>query len=104
MSILREQAALLGPKTQNMIEAKVHTSVEYGDFYHTFMLVVPALDNYTYQLFRLRHGIELYPLVQVPEAKSMKNQEEFERWLREKLTSEETRRIISRLLAQATDS
>src|SRR5881296_859505 len=62
VSILREQAALLGQKTKNLVEASVETTSSGGTFYHTFKLVAPALDNYTYQLFRIRHGIQLYPV------------------------------------------
>ena len=41
--ILREQAALLGAKTQNLVEASVNTFVSEGSFYHSLDLVVPSL-------------------------------------------------------------
>jgi hypothetical protein len=60
--ILKEQAALLGEKTGNQVVAEVRTSSEDSWFYLSFYLVAPALDNYKFRLFRVRHQIALYPL------------------------------------------
>src|SRR5262249_58474628 len=62
VAILREQAALLGTKTKNLIEASVRTSAAGGEFRHSFRLVVPALDGYTYELFQIVHGVSIYPI------------------------------------------
>ena len=88
VSILREQAALLGEKTQNLVIAKVDSragqeSDLFGNvlegmlskkidttahqvshrFYDIFYLVAPALNNYRFELFRVTHSIEQhYPL------------------------------------------
>lgn len=105
VSILRAQAALLGQKTQNLVEAEVNTFTSEGKFFHSFNLVAPALQDYTYRLFRVRHGIELYPitvLLPAPE-KMLKSEDEFMVFVREILSSEQTRRIISSLLAQVKD-
>ena len=61
VSILREQAALLGKKTNNLIEAQVGTEAFQSDFIHSFNIVVPALD-YRYLLFSIRHGANIYPI------------------------------------------
>jgi hypothetical protein len=98
-AILREQAALLGQKTQNVIEARVDTETYDKDFHHYFRLIVPALDNYTYELFSVRHSVELYPVKSG--FKEFKTESEFTDWLREKLSSPETRKIVGNLLAQA---
>lgn len=100
--ILREQAALLGAKTHRQIEASVETRASDGIFYHSFNLVVPALDNYTYQLFRICHGIDLYPvLVETPRgALKMHSEYDFLLWLREKLSSQSTKQVISSILGQ----
>ena len=111
--ILKEQAALLGQKTQQILEAKVKTHVRMGGFYHTFELVVPALDNYTYELFSVSHSADLYPVV-VPGSqnaflnnatgfsqRSLSGEAEFIEWLRTELSSPETKKIIGNLLAQA---
>src|ERR1017187_5577244 len=107
LAVLREQAALLGPKTRNLIEATVTTSRDRFEdvFAHHFNLVVPTLDNYTYELFRVTHGITLYPVV-IPGgastlAQPLRSEEEFLDWLRQELSSPKTKGIISNLLAQA---
>jgi hypothetical protein len=102
VAILREQAALLGPKTQNLVEAKVKTEPwPGGEFRHSFNLVVPALGNHTYELFRVYNPMSLYP-VKTDTSPSLKDEEEFKTWLRDKLSSPETKRIIANLIAQAS--
>jgi hypothetical protein len=106
VAILREQAALLGPKTQNLIEATVETTAaQFGQvLQHSFTLVVPALGNYTYHLFTVAHGItELYP-VEVIDRKPARlgTEQDFVEWLGKKLSSPETKKLISNLLAQVS--
>lgn len=103
-AIMREQAALLGKKTKNIIEGAVETRISDGAFHHSLDLVVPSLDNYTYRLLSIEHGVELYP-VTVGDSRflnrsKLKTEEEFEAWLRDRLSSPETKRIIGNLLAQ----
>jgi hypothetical protein len=108
VAIMREQAALLGAKTGNLIEARVATEAgtwsnrHGGDFKHRFLLVAPALGDYTYELFSVSHDVSIYPILSddAPGGARLNNEEEFVRWLREKLSSSETRRIVSNLLAQ----
>jgi hypothetical protein len=100
LSILREQAAALGPRTKNIVEAKVETTVIGGYFVHSFSLVVPSLDNYKYELFDVRHEPDLYP-VRVDTFTDLANEDAFKTWLRERLSSERTRKIVNNLLAQA---
>jgi uncharacterized membrane protein YdfJ with MMPL/SSD domain len=132
LAILREQASLLGTKTKNLVEATVDTSVTpNGRFAHRFTLVVPSLSNYKYELFRIEHGVASYPITVASEVLSaqsgpgltdqvaasalrsrllvtgslnpqLETEQEFVDWLRHKLSSDETKRIIANLLAQAT--
>jgi hypothetical protein len=105
LAILREQAALLGAKTKNLIEATVATSVNGPQFQHRFNLVVPSLGNYTYELFWVTHGIEMYPIIvplALPKDRELTTEQEFTEWLRGKLSSDATKKIIVNLLAQAT--
>jgi hypothetical protein len=99
VAILREQASVLGEKTRLVIDAQVSTVIWRGDFVHHFKLVVPALEDYTYELFDIRHGVGLYPVF--ADNQRLENEEKFIGWLRDKLSSPETKRIISNLLAQA---
>ena len=103
LAILREQASLLGKKTQNLVEASVQTSILPGQrFVHSFNLVVPALSNYSYSLFVVKHGIELYPVsVEDPEVPPLETEQAFMNWLRYILSSDKTKRLIGNLLAQA---
>lgn len=64
VSVLREQADLLGSKTNQKIIARVRPfgpSV-VGMFEYSFELVAPDLDNYRYQLFNIAYSINFYPL------------------------------------------
>lgn len=66
VTILKEQGALLGEKTSNLVEGQV---AQPGDpyeredrFFHVLYIVGPALSNYRYQLLTVSHPIDLYPL------------------------------------------
>src|SRR4051812_17454221 len=65
VSILREQAALLGEKTKNLVKAEVRLDEDRGDnaFGYDFFIIGPALQNYHFKLFSIGHDIDLYPLV-----------------------------------------
>ncbi|HVI06910.1 MAG TPA: hypothetical protein VND65_01305 [Candidatus Binatia bacterium] len=103
-SILRRQAALLGEKTQQLVTAEVFTTVG-GDYAaHFFRLVVPALDNYKYELFRIEHRAdELYPLTgHFPNStRRIEDQADFLDWLKEVFSAETTLKKIDSLMAQA---
>ena len=103
VTLLREQAALLGPKTQQLVVADVESMASGENFYHRFYLLVPTLDNYRYELFALSHSILLYPAT--VSYKSMgihiENEEALKTWLKNVLSSKETTKIIEALLAQA---
>jgi hypothetical protein len=108
IALLREQASLLGKKTNYLVEARVDTDVLGDSFRHRFSLIVPSLDNYSYQLLSIQNGINPYP-VSVPrtnrdsyrsEDQELNTEEEFAEWLRAKLSSAETKKIIGNLLAQ----
>ncbi len=101
LSILREQATLLGQKTGNLVEAQVESSTSGGDFMLALKLVVPSLDNYTYQLLRIRHSASLYPVIDMSNYSDIKDENAFLEWLRVKLSSPDTHRIVGHLLSQA---
>jgi hypothetical protein len=65
ITILREQAAVLGQKTRNLVQGDVvnnpRTSTsEY--FTYDFYIEAPTLDSYSYKLLSVYHHISLYPL------------------------------------------
>ena len=80
VTILKEQAALLGNKTKNLVIAQVSKPIDLlvqveeriknnslgsskgKTLYHSFYLVAPALNNYQYELFTIANDINLYPV------------------------------------------
>ncbi len=81
LTVLKEQASLLGLKTRNIVKAGVRRfqaippppsigylttakSVPRPDepFQYAFYLQAPALDNYTYRLFSAAYDVNLYPV------------------------------------------
>ena len=116
VTIMRQQASALSKRTRNLVQGKVRSwtrdetfhslladdPVPDGDLIHSFQLVVPALDQYSYGLFEVRHGPRLYPLAASVEGKTAKidSQDEFVEWLKQVLGSAETKRVVSALLAQ----
>lgn len=122
LALLREQATLLGEKTKNLVEAKVTTDTEplwayfregvssfknpdlsNRCFVQTFKLVSTALGNYTYELFRLVHPIEGYPLkVFFQDSEQLvKSEEELIDVLKAIFANEKTRRVIQAMIAQS---
>ena len=105
VAILREQASLLSAKTGNLLEGQVKTTVRGAGLDHSFRLIAPALDGYNYELFTVSHEVSsVYPLCDPNEydVPYFENEVEFTAWLREKLSSPETKRVLSTLLAQVT--
>jgi hypothetical protein len=103
VSILREQAALLGQKTKNLMEARVITSSRGdGTLMHSFTLVVPSL-SYSFQLFQVYHKLtSLYPLRVSDMKEELPTEQAFIDWLGSRLSSPETKKLIGNLLAQVT--
>lgn len=69
LTILKEQASLLGEKTQNIVIAALESTPPAGGwrqnnypFKYGFMLTCPALGNYRFGLFSIAYGIEMYPV------------------------------------------
>jgi hypothetical protein len=118
-SILKVQAGRLGQKTKNLVQGQVETSAASGRLVHSFKLIAPALDNYTYELLRISHGVTLYPIkVEEEPIKTSKvrfadmggkkvpghwlqNEGELIDWLREALSAPQTRRIVGSLVSQS---
>lgn len=115
VAILREQASLLGERTQNMVTASVNSvqGPSARPFRSGFMLLAPALGNYAYRLFSIEHGIELYPVVldvdddilmELPSQSrpvQANSEAEFLDLLRRIFASRKTRQIIDVMLAQS---
>jgi hypothetical protein len=112
VAILREQAAALGRKTNHLLDGRVDTiTTPQGWFKHSFYIVAPALDNYTYSLFWIEHGVDQYP-VQAPKNPDIAaltdtttivtigSERELLEYIRNVLNSDKTKRVVGSLLAQ----
>ncbi|MBI1927487.1 hypothetical protein HYR99_25005 [Candidatus Poribacteria bacterium] len=105
VTILRQQATLLGEKTQNLVVAEVSSENRNGSFWYGFNLVAPALGNYRFRLFSIIHNIDFYPVeidfFAVDGIVKVESEKAFLEELRKLLSSEETKRIIRALIAQS---
>jgi hypothetical protein len=103
ITIMKEQAALLGRKTKFVVVADIETENVGKEIVHHFSLIARALDNYKYFLFRLKHEIDIYPVTVYwpPRSYEAKDEEEFTKLLGEILSSENTTKIIRSMLAQS---
>src|SRR5579872_5269023 len=61
LTFLREQANHLAQQTKGLLEGLVTTTKDGDNFVHSFSVVAPSLDNYTYLLFAVNHPVEFYP-------------------------------------------
>ena len=101
LAILRRQAAILGERTQNLLEGKVETLAEGDQFWQWFYIVAPSLD-YKYLLFEVKHDVVGYPVTYFVNTIpfQLRSPEEFVGWLKETLNSDQTKRVVGSLLAQ----
>jgi hypothetical protein len=131
LTILKEQASLLGAKTKNIVGASVVRAVRTIDivsamngvvkpFCYNFIITSPALGNYTYRLFVVSYDIGIYPVeFMVDRAIAQEilgdqadernqrliasDEQEFIEILSRILNSEKTRQVIRAILSHATD-
>lgn len=120
ITILKEQAALLGLKLKNLIEADVETgTTDYQRFLrHSLFLVAPVLNYYRYRLLSVEHAAtQMYPATiklsmadpasddpASPELSAeikVANEGEFKDALKGVFARADTRRVIENLLAQS---
>ena len=107
ISILKEQAAHLGEKTQNLVKGEVvQDSANNQSFAYSFYLVAPALQHYKYRLFRVIHPVSFYPLMLAFDVSSsqatVNNQSELIENLRTFFADENTTKVIKALIAQSS--
>jgi hypothetical protein len=131
LTILKEQASLLGAKMNNIIIASVKRHVLHPSFVsrnvapaksatiaeepfrYSFDLEAPALDSYTYRLFTVAFDEDFYPVrfvVDVDIASELgtdgedvvaSDEEAFKHVLSGILASQKTRKVINAIRAQS---
>jgi hypothetical protein len=103
VSILKEQAALLGEKTQQLVKAEVDTQAAGDNFVHTFYIVAPTL-SYRYQLFEVDHGVSFYPINvlwrQEPLPRKYPDEQSFRAVVKQIFASKSTLNVVHSILAQ----
>jgi hypothetical protein len=105
--ILMEQAQLLTEATDGVLVGNVESQSGSTTrlFIHDFDVTVPTLNNYSYTLLRIRHGVAMYPVrVEASDPSTSKdcpNEEEFISTVGSILSSSAVRFILSRLRSQA---
>jgi len=105
--ILLEQAAALGKKTKNVVQAKVRSRQDDdGDLVHRFVLFAPALGNYEYELVSVWHDETLYPVSApssgaAPGPKKLQDEEELRQYLRGFFGSERTLKVVRAMVANS---
>src|SRR5580698_3909681 len=118
LSILREQAALLGKRTKGVLIGEVETWGVEERISHSFNVAVPSLGDYKYRLFLIQHLPIGYPVYVTAwwqsledhfsqrekgmDEKTLADENAFRNWLRLTLHSDEVKRIIENLYAQAS--
>ena len=111
VTILKEQATILGEKTNKILEAKVNslsTNTKESVAF-TLNIIAPALSNYNYKVLTVVHPtILVYPLTVSYQAKNgsqmtnaCKDEAEFTAILKEILSSEIVHKVIVALISQS---
>lgn len=106
VSILKAQANFIGQRTQNLIEGNITTSNSGNSFGHSFTLVAPALGGYRYHLFSIEHDVKMYPVTlfyrdDTGNGLICRTEAALSDAIRDILSSDETRKIVSALVAQS---
>ena len=106
LSILREQAAVLGQMSERLLEGEVVVTSTVPDQIEAHLnIVASTLGGYSVTILSIRYGLDIYP-VRVQHALiegtriSAKNEEAFIEALKRILTSEPVLKVISALLTQ----
>ncbi len=103
-TVLVEQANLLGEKTKNVIIAEVRTAGDSSkNIIHSFDIVAPAMGNYRFNLFQIRHSILFYPLdfLYKNTGTHVKTEEELIDRMAYVFNNDETKNILNSLYSQS---
>jgi hypothetical protein len=105
VALLREQAAVIGQMTDNIIVGTVDSGRAGHDFVFDLIVTAPALDNYMYTILSVRHGVDMYPLVLIDQTNTRtfdcSNEDNFKDRLRDTLSSEKVHKVIAGLIEQS---
>lgn len=106
LSILREQAVVLGQMSERLLEGEVVVTSTVPDQIEAHLnIVASTLGGYSVTILSIRYGLDIYPVTlqhafEDSVTKSAKDEEAFIKALRQILSSESVRKVISALLTQ----
>jgi hypothetical protein len=102
ITILKQQAALLGQKTQQLATGEVTTQTTGNLFVHSFRIVAPTL-SYRFELFQASHGVSFYPLTvrHLNQPIMVSSETEFRDKLKEIFASQATLNVVQSIVAQS---
>jgi len=105
ITILREQASVLGDATNNVLVGDVITGRRLEGFRLSLGIVAPALDNYRIAILAVNHDMTLYPLL-VTDLLSggeiqCADEEAFKAALKDILSGPRVHQVINSLLSQS---
>ncbi len=111
VTVLKEQAAMLGQMTKNVVEGRV--SKDYSGNFSYSLLLKPASFTYSYLLLRIDCQLEGYPVTISPETDVKKeigldpdkalridSEEELLECLKKIFNTEKVKRVVAALIAQ----
>lgn len=107
LALLEEQAALLETKTNGRITAKVESLTGAGSrFMLRFVLVVPDMGGYRYELFKVVQRALDFPtdVVLGEQVVTCEDEAEYRAALEAALQSQATRTVLTNLLAAARNA
>jgi hypothetical protein len=102
VTILREQASVLGKATNNVLVGQVSkVTARQWAFQYDLDIRAAALDDYIYEVLSVRHNVEMYPLevIDSGKAKVCSDEKAYTAALQEILSSNRVRKVISSLLS-----
>ena len=101
VTILKEQATLLGQKTRQLVTGEIVTKTTGQLFIHSFFLIAPTV-NYRYELFNAQHHASFYPLMLRWQGQNIttSSEEEFKSKLKEIFSAKSTLNLVHSLISQ----
>lgn len=101
LAILKQQAALLGKKTRNILEGEVRPSASPASSI-IFRIIAPAL-GFAYELFSVDTSVTIYPVRVTFQNRetTCEDEESFIREVERILHHEHTMKVIQSLIAQS---
>lgn len=102
VTIIKEQAALLGEKTKQLVRGEVETTSNGSLLIHHFSIAAPTM-NYRYELFSVQHNVSFYPAVIkfADRTTQVLSESEFKAKLKEVFGDPHTVNVVQSILAQA---